>query len=107
MLANEMAPRVHNSGHWTIEGAFTSQFENHIRAVCGFPLGRTETIGYSTMYNFIGAVPPAAEVLADPDARLHIYGKESSAGPQGRPCDFAGRKCARIDPETPGMGWRF
>ena len=80
LLANEMAPRVHNSGHWTIEGAFTSQFENHVRAVCGLPLGRTDAIGFSAMYNFIGAVPPAATVLANPDARLHVYGKSSRPG---------------------------
>jgi 5-(carboxyamino)imidazole ribonucleotide synthase len=75
LLANEMAPRVHNSGHWTIEGAITSQFDNHLRAVCGLPLGRCDAVGYSAMYNFIGAVPPAAEVLRSPDAKLHIYGK--------------------------------
>ena len=75
LLANEMAPRVHNSGHWTIEGAFTSQFENHLRAVCGLPLGRCDAVGHSAMFNFIGAVPPAAEVLANPDAKLHLYGK--------------------------------
>lgn len=75
LLANEMAPRVHNSGHWTIEGAFTSQFENHIRAVCGLPLGRCDAVGYSAMYNFIGSVPPTAAVLANPDAHLHLYGK--------------------------------
>ncbi len=75
LLANEMAPRVHNSGHWTTEGAWTSQFENHLRAVCGLPLGRADAVGYATMYNFIGRVPPAAEVLADPVAHLHVYGK--------------------------------
>ncbi|HEV3383379.1 MAG TPA: 5-(carboxyamino)imidazole ribonucleotide synthase [Gemmata sp.] len=80
LLANEMAPRVHNSGHWTIEGAFTSQFENHIRAVCGLPLGRTDAIGFSAMYNFIGSVPPAAKVLVNPDARLHVYGKSHRPG---------------------------
>jgi 5-(carboxyamino)imidazole ribonucleotide synthase len=75
LLANEMAPRVHNSGHWTIEGAYTSQFENHLRAVVGLPLGRPEAVGFSAMYNFIGAVPPASSVLANPDAHLHLYGK--------------------------------
>jgi 5-(carboxyamino)imidazole ribonucleotide synthase len=77
LLANEMAPRVHNSGHWTIEGAMTSQFENHLRAVCGLPLGRCDAVGFSAMYNFIGAVPGAAEVLANPDAKLHLYGKSN------------------------------
>jgi 5-(carboxyamino)imidazole ribonucleotide synthase len=80
LLANEMAPRVHNSGHWTIEGASTSQFENHLRAVCGLPPGRTDAIGFSAMYNFIGAVPPAATVLANPDAHLHVYGKSHRPG---------------------------
>lgn len=80
LLANEMAPRVHNSGHWTIEGALTSQFENHARAVCGLPLGKTDAVGFSVMYNFIGNVPPAAEVLTNPDAHLHLYGKSSRPG---------------------------
>jgi 5-(carboxyamino)imidazole ribonucleotide synthase len=80
LLANEMAPRVHNSGHWTIEGAYTSQFENHLRAVCGLPLGRADAVGVSAMYNFIGAVPPVASVLSNPDAHLHVYGKSHRAG---------------------------
>jgi 5-(carboxyamino)imidazole ribonucleotide synthase len=75
LLANEMAPRVHNSGHWTIDAAITSQFENHLRAVCGLPLGRCDAVGHAAMYNFIGAVPEATEVLANPDAKLHAYGK--------------------------------
>jgi 5-(carboxyamino)imidazole ribonucleotide synthase len=76
LLANEMAPRVHNSGHWTIEGAVTSQFENHLRAICGLPLGSTTAIGASAMINLIGEVPDSAEVLAIPAAHLHLYGKE-------------------------------
>jgi 5-(carboxyamino)imidazole ribonucleotide synthase len=80
LLANEMAPRVHNSGHWTIEGAATSQFENHVRAVCGLPLGTAAAVGHSAMYNFIGSAPPAAEVLANPDAHLHLYGKSFRPG---------------------------
>jgi 5-(carboxyamino)imidazole ribonucleotide synthase len=80
LLANEMAPRVHNSGHWTIEGAFTSQFENHVRAVCGLPLGRCDAIGSSAMYNFIGTIPPAVDVLKQPEAHLHDYGKTSRPG---------------------------
>ena len=80
LLANEMAPRVHNSGHWTIEGAVTSQFENHLRAVVGLPLGSTNAIGSSAMLNLIGEVPDAAEVLAVRDAHLHLYGKSARAG---------------------------
>jgi 5-(carboxyamino)imidazole ribonucleotide synthase len=80
LLANEMAPRVHNSGHWTIEGALTSQFENHLRAVAGLPLGSTLAIGSSAMLNLIGEVPDPAEVLAVRDAHLHLYGKSSRAG---------------------------
>ena len=74
------APRVHNSGHWTIEGARTSQFENHVRAVCGLPLGRCDAIGVSAMFNFIGAVPEAASVLKLPEAHLHDYGKDPRPG---------------------------
>jgi 5-(carboxyamino)imidazole ribonucleotide synthase len=80
LLANEMAPRVHNSGHWTIEGAVTSQFENHLRAVVGLPLGSTSAIGCSAMLNLIGDVPDPAEVLAVRDAHLHLYGKSARAG---------------------------
>ena len=80
LLANEMAPRVHNSGHWTIEGAVTSQFENHLRAINGFPLGSTTAIGSSAMINLIGEVPQAAKVLAIPSAHLHLYGKEPREG---------------------------
>jgi 5-(carboxyamino)imidazole ribonucleotide synthase len=80
LLANEMAPRVHNSGHWTIEGAVTSQFENHLRAVMGLPLGLTSAIGSSAMLNLIGEAPDPAEVLAIRDAHLHLYGKSARAG---------------------------
>ena len=57
LIANEMAPRVHNSGHWTIEGAATSQFENHLRAILGLPLGSTRALGHSAMINLIGSIP--------------------------------------------------
>ncbi|HEX4545526.1 MAG TPA: 5-(carboxyamino)imidazole ribonucleotide synthase [Candidatus Acidoferrum sp.] len=80
LLANEMAPRVHNSGHWTIEGALTSQFENHLRAVLGLPLGSTCAAGYSAMVNLIGDLPEPAEVLAVPDTHLHLYGKSPRPG---------------------------
>lgn len=80
LLANEFAPRVHNSGHWTIEGAQTSQFENHLRAVLGFGLGSTEPIGHAAMVNCIGVMPSAAQVLAIPEAHLHDYGKAPRTG---------------------------
>jgi 5-(carboxyamino)imidazole ribonucleotide synthase len=80
LLANEMAPRVHNSGHWSIEGAVTSQFENHLRAILGLPLGSTAVVGVSAMINLIGEVPQSAEVLRVPNAHLHLYGKEPRAG---------------------------
>jgi 5-(carboxyamino)imidazole ribonucleotide synthase len=80
LLANEMAPRVHNSGHWTIEGALTSQFENHLRAVTGQPLGATSAIGCSAMLNLIGEVPDSSEVLAVRDAHMHLYGKAPRSG---------------------------
>jgi len=80
LLANEMAPRVHNSGHWTIEGAVTSQFESHLRAVLGLPLGSTGLTGHCAMLNLIGDLPESAEVLAVPDAHLHLYGKSPRPG---------------------------
>ncbi len=80
LLANEMAPRVHNSGHWTIEGAVTSQFENHLRAVLGMPLGSTGPAGHCAMLNLIGDLPESSEVLAVPDAHLHLYGKSPRPG---------------------------
>jgi len=80
LVANEMAPRVHNSGHWTIEGAVTSQFENHLRAILGLPLGDTSPVGHSAMVNFIGTMPDAARILALPGAHLHDYGKTPRPG---------------------------
>jgi 5-(carboxyamino)imidazole ribonucleotide synthase len=80
LLASEFAPRVHNSGHWTIDGAATSQFENHLRAILGLPLGPTGALAPCTMVNLIGAPPPVAELLALPGARLHLYGKAPRPG---------------------------
>lgn len=79
LLGNEMAPRVHNSGHWTIEGAPCSQFENHVRAVLGLPLGDTSALGTSVMLNWIGALPDATPVLSEPRAHWHDYGKSPRA----------------------------
>jgi 5-(carboxyamino)imidazole ribonucleotide synthase len=76
LVANEIAPRVHNSGHWTIEGAETSQFENHMRAVLGLPLGITRARGTSAMRNLIGSVPPREDLLKIKGLHLHDYGKE-------------------------------
>jgi 5-(carboxyamino)imidazole ribonucleotide synthase len=77
LIANEIAPRVHNSGHWTIEGAETSQFENHLRAVLGWPLGDPRPRGHAAMLNLLGALPPLASVLAIEGAHLHRYGKDA------------------------------
>jgi len=92
---NEMAPRVHNSGHWTIEGAETSQFENHIRAICGLPLGSTALTGsHVEMENLIGDQAERwAEILAEPGAHLHLYGKGNA-----RP----GRKMGHVTRVTRG-----
>ena len=75
LLANEMAPRVHNSGHWTIEGADTSQFENHLRAITGMDLGSTEVHGVSGMVNVIGFEPDVAKLSEIPSVHVHMYGK--------------------------------
>ncbi len=80
LLANELAPRVHNSGHWTIEGSETSQFQNHLRAVLGLPLGDTRMVGHACMLNWIGAMPDANGVLREPGGHWHDYGKEPRAG---------------------------
>lgn len=75
LVANEMAPRVHNTGHWTIEGADTSQFENHLRAIAGLPLGSTEMGGAAGMVNVIGIEPDVARLRELPDVHVHMYGK--------------------------------
>ncbi|WP_333873422.1 5-(carboxyamino)imidazole ribonucleotide synthase [Methylobacter sp.] len=80
LVANEFAPRVHNSGHWTIEGAETSQFENHLRAILDLPLGSTAPVGNAAMVNFIGGLPKTEELLAIPHAHLHLYDKAPRKG---------------------------
>ncbi|ANP47073.1 5-(carboxyamino)imidazole ribonucleotide synthase [Candidatus Viadribacter manganicus] len=88
LIANEMAPRVHNSGHWTIEGALTSQFEQHIRAIAGWPLGPTTRTANIEMLNLIGEDANAwPQLAADPTARLHLYGKRDAR---------AGRKMGHV-----------
>ena len=80
LLANELAPRVHNSGHWTIEGRETSQFQNHLRAVLGLPLGDTRMVGRACMLNWIGAMPDPAPILREAGGHWHDYGKAPRAG---------------------------
>jgi 5-(carboxyamino)imidazole ribonucleotide synthase len=80
LVANEIAPRVHNSGHWTIEGAETSQFENHLRAICDLPLGSAALRAPSTMMNVIGSWPARASLLRVPGAAVHDYGKAERSG---------------------------
>lgn len=93
LIANEMAPRVHNSGHWTQDGATTSQFENHVRAITGLPLGTTAVRGCAAMVNLIGTTPESSAILAIPDAHLHLYGKSP------RP----GRKLGHVNLVTPDI----
>jgi len=97
LLANEMAPRVHNSGHWTIEGAVTSQFENHLRAILGLPLGVTDPVGHAGMVNFIGRMPEARDVLAIPGAHLHDYVKAPRPGRKLGHCTVVARTAADRD----------
>ena len=99
LLANEMAPRVHNSGHWTIEGAVTSQFENHLRAILNLPLGSTRPVGYSAMINLIGNMPVRADLLAQDGLHLHDYGKTPRPGRKLGHCTF-------ISPTAPGRDRR-
>ena len=80
LMANEMAPRVHNSGHWTIEGCVTSQFENHLRAICDLPLGSTRALGYAAMVNFLGCMPSRERLLGIDGLAYHDYGKAPRAG---------------------------
>jgi len=80
LIANEMAPRVHNSGHWTIEGAACSQFENHLRAILDWPLGPTAPRGPSRMLNLLGGAPDPRAVASVPGARLHLYDKAPRPG---------------------------
>ena len=80
VLANEMAPRVHNSGHWTIEAAECSQFQNHLRAILGLPLGSTRPIGCAAMLNWIGTLPASEPILAEPGGHWHDYGKSPRPG---------------------------
>ena len=95
--ANEMAPRVHNSGHWTIEGAVTSQFENHLRAILGLPLGDTSPVGHAAMVNYIGTMPDRDRVLALPGAHHHDYGKAPRANRKLGHCTVVAPTAAQRD----------
>jgi 5-(carboxyamino)imidazole ribonucleotide synthase len=96
LIANEMAPRVHNSGHWTIEGAVTSQFENHLRAILDLPLGSTRPRGFSAMLNLIGTMPAREDLLAEGGLHLHDYGKQPRPGRKLGHCTLvAGSAAAR------------
>jgi len=91
LVANEIAPRVHNSGHWTIEGAETSQFENHLRGILGLPLGSTAIRGVAAMRNLIGRVPPRERLLGLEGLHLHDYGKEPRPGRKVGHCTLLDR----------------
>jgi 5-(carboxyamino)imidazole ribonucleotide synthase len=80
LVVNEIAPRVHNSGHYSIEGSRTSQFENHLRAIVGLPLGDTSALSHSCMLNLVGALPKSEAVLSVLEAHLHLYGKSARPG---------------------------
>jgi 5-(carboxyamino)imidazole ribonucleotide synthase len=97
VLANEFAPRVHNSGHWTIEGAVTSQFENHLRAVLELPLGSTAAVAPSAMVNLIGTVPDLRRLLAIPGAHVHLYGKAPRPGRKLGHVTLVGDAVDRLD----------
>jgi 5-(carboxyamino)imidazole ribonucleotide synthase len=96
LVANEMAPRVHNSGHWTIEGAATSQFENHLRAVLGWPLGDAAPRGHAAMLNLLGRMPPRDAVLRTLGAHLHDYGKSPRPGRKVGHCTIVDSQRARL-----------
>jgi 5-(carboxyamino)imidazole ribonucleotide synthase len=97
LIANEMAPRVHNSGHWTIEGAETSQFENHVRAILDLPLGSTRARGHCAMLNLIGEMPAKTALLGQEGLHLHDYGKSARPGRKLGHLTFIERTAAARD----------
>jgi 5-(carboxyamino)imidazole ribonucleotide synthase len=97
LLANEFAPRVHNTAHWTIDGAETSQFENHLRAILGLPLGSTAARAPSVMVNLIGGVPPLEQLLSLTAAHVHVYGKQPRAGRKVGHVTFVDADGAAVD----------
>jgi 5-(carboxyamino)imidazole ribonucleotide synthase len=96
LLANEMAPRVHNSGHWTIEGAASSQFENHLRAIAGMELGSTKSVP-TVMLNCIGTMPAIEDTAAYPMIWRHDYGKQPRAGRKVGHLTFPAEETAAIE----------
>lgn len=100
LIANEMAPRVHNSGHWTIEGAATSQFENHIRAILGLPIGNTKAHGHAAMLNLLGELPARGLALSIDGVHWHEYGKSP------RPARKLGH-CTLVDNDRAELERRF
>jgi 5-(carboxyamino)imidazole ribonucleotide synthase len=103
LLANEMAPRVHNSGHWTLEGAETSQFENHLRATLGWALGSTAAVGESWMVNVIGHAPEPAAVTAAEGSHLHLYGKSARPGRKLGHVTITARDAATLSRRRAGL----
>ena len=97
LVANEMAPRVHNSGHWSIEGCVTSQFENHLRAVCDMPLGSTRALGATAMINFLGVMPQRERLLAIDGLAYHDYGKTPRPGRKLGHCTILKRSAKERD----------
>jgi 5-(carboxyamino)imidazole ribonucleotide synthase len=97
LVANEMAPRVHNSGHWTIEGCVTSQFENHLRAICGMPLGSTRPLGHAAMINFLGQMPERDRLLEIDGLAYHDYGKDPRPGRKLGHCTILKKRPADRD----------
>jgi 5-(carboxyamino)imidazole ribonucleotide synthase len=97
LIANEMAPRVHNSGHWTIDGCVTSQFENHLRAICDLPLGSTRPLGATAMVNFLGVLPDRAPLLRIEGLAFHDYGKEARPGRKLGHCTIVAANAGQRD----------
>ncbi len=102
LIANEMAPRVHNSGHWTIEGCITSQFENHLRAICDLPLGSTRALGHTAMINFLGQLPSRERLLKIDGLAFHDYGKEPRPGRKVGHCTILKTCCKGSQPGPRG-----
>lgn len=105
LIANEMAPRVHNSGHWTIEGAKTSQFENHLRAITDMPLGSTDILFPTVMKNFIGTAPDTRMLMGMENAHIHLYGKSASPGRKLGHITILGNSGSPAIPDIEGIEW--